>query len=112
MIKLFGVPISLTSKPQALALIGEWVREWRKAKGRRTKDSISRPSAFNLQPSALRPKVVVTPNPEMIVAAQSDPEFLKALRSADLAIPDGIGIVWALRLLRDPNNPNKHPNYP
>ena len=34
----------------------------------------------------------------MIVAAQSDPEFLKALQSADLAIPDGIGIVWAISL--------------
>ena len=80
MIKLFGVPISLTSQPQALALIGEWVREFR-AKGQ-------------------SPKLVVTPNPEMIVAAQSDPEFLKALQSADLAIPDGIGIVWAVRLLK------------
>jgi UDP-N-acetyl-D-mannosaminuronic acid transferase (WecB/TagA/CpsF family) len=35
----------------------------------------------------------------MIVAAQNDPEFLAALQSADLAIPDGIGIIWALRLL-------------
>ena len=78
MIKLFGVPISLTSKPQALALIGEWVREFR-AKGQ-------------------SPKLVVTPNPEMIVAAQSDPEFLKALQSADLAIPDGVGVAWAVRL--------------
>ena len=79
-IELFEVPISLTSQPQALALIGEWVREFR-AKGQ-------------------SPKLVVTPNPEMIVAAQSDPEFLKALQSADLAIPDGVGVVWASRLLR------------
>ena len=43
-------------------------------------------------------KLITTPNPEMIVAAQNDPEFMKALQSADLAIPDGIGIVWAISL--------------
>lgn len=35
---------------------------------------------------------IVTPNPEMIVAAQSDLEFKKALNKADLAIPDGGGL--------------------
>src|SRR3990167_5939547 len=78
-VNLFGVPISITSKLQAIALVGEWVREWREGKGRRT-------------------KLIFTPNPEMIVAAQSDPEFLKTLQGADLAIPDGVGVVWALRL--------------
>lgn len=38
---------------------------------------------------------VVTPNPEHVVMAQEDAEFRKILNSADLAIPDGIGLVWA-----------------
>ena len=46
-----------------------------------------------------RPHQVVTVNPEFIVAAQSDAEFREILNGADLALPDGIGIVWASRLL-------------
>lgn len=41
---------------------------------------------------------VVTPNPEHLVMAQKDEEFRQVLNSADLAIPDGIGLVWASRL--------------
>jgi N-acetylglucosaminyldiphosphoundecaprenol N-acetyl-beta-D-mannosaminyltransferase len=42
-------------------------------------------------------RMVVTPNPEMVVMAQSDEEFRKTLASADLAIPDGTGLLWAAR---------------
>ena len=38
---------------------------------------------------------VVTPNPEIVMAAQQDHELLTILNSADLAVPDGIGLVWA-----------------
>ena len=40
---------------------------------------------------------VVTLNPEMLMAALNHPELEKAIRDADLIVPDGIGIVWALR---------------
>ena len=36
---------------------------------------------------------VVTPNPEFILAAEKDEEFRQGLNSADLALPDGIGVV-------------------
>ena len=130
--QLFGVPVSITSKPQALAMVGEWLRKYRSVIGSRLSVISSKSTGFqsigpepaNRQPANQKqktenrklitgfPKIITTPNPEIIVAVQDDPEFLKALQSADLAIPDGIGIVWALKLLRDPNNPNKHPNYP
>lgn len=42
---------------------------------------------------------VVTPNPEFVMLAQKDDEFKKILNQADLAIPDGIGLVWASRIL-------------
>jgi len=42
---------------------------------------------------------IVTPNPEFVMAAQYDPEFKKILNDADLAIPDGVGIIWALNYL-------------
>ncbi len=67
-------------------------------------------STFSIQHSTL-PKIITTPNPEMIVAAQSDPEFMKALQSADLAIPDGVGIVWAVKMLNDElRMTNENPN--
>lgn len=42
---------------------------------------------------------IVTPNPEFIVAAQRDFQFKKILNSADLAIPDGHGLVLASKFL-------------
>ena len=42
---------------------------------------------------------IVTPNPEFVVKANDDPAFRKLLNSADMAIPDGIGLVWAGRWL-------------
>lgn len=40
---------------------------------------------------------VVTINAEMAYAASQDLELQKVLQQADLIIPDGIGVVWALR---------------
>ena len=42
---------------------------------------------------------VVTPNPEQIVYAKRDRRFADILNRADVAIPDGGGIVWAYRTL-------------
>ena len=42
---------------------------------------------------------IVTPNPEQVVQAKRDGKFAKLLREADFAIPDGIGLVWASKLL-------------
>ncbi|MBI3577409.1 WecB/TagA/CpsF family glycosyltransferase [Candidatus Gottesmanbacteria bacterium] len=39
--------------------------------------------------------IIVTPNPEQIVLAQTDSLFKKILNRADIAIPDGIGLAWA-----------------
>ncbi len=43
-------------------------------------------------------RFVTTPNPEMLVDARRDPAFTAALRSADLAIPDGHGLLFVARL--------------
>jgi len=44
--------------------------------------------------------MIVTPNPEMILVAASDPIFKACLNTADLAIPDGVGLIFASRVLR------------
>jgi len=46
------------------------------------------------------PFVVVTPNPEQLMVAQKDEVFLKLLNKADIALPDGVGIVWAMNALK------------
>lgn len=43
------------------------------------------------------PALVVTLNPEMVMHAQRDPEFTALLEHAALLVPDGVGIVKALR---------------
>lgn len=45
---------------------------------------------------------VATPNPEMLLAAQEDDEFLTLLNLTNLNTPDGIGIIWAGNTLTDP----------
>ena len=47
-------------------------------------------------------RYVVTPNPEIVWLARKQPELLEALNRADLVIPDGIGIVYAARILGTP----------
>ena len=41
---------------------------------------------------------VVTPNPEIIVAARKNSQFKEILNGSDLSIPDGIGIVWLSKI--------------
>lgn len=68
-------------------------------------DSTSKTRALNraclavAQAKAGRPSLVVTPNPEIIVAAQKDKSLEAILNRADLALPDGIGVVMAMRYL-------------
>lgn len=45
---------------------------------------------------------VVTPNPEFLLAAKKDEPFRQVLNEADLALPDGIGVVYAARILGKP----------
>ncbi len=45
---------------------------------------------------------VFTPNSEIILQAYKDQEFCNILNSADLLTADGIGVVYASRILNDP----------
>jgi len=47
-------------------------------------------------------KVIYTPNSEIILYASRNPEFMERLNSADLMIPDGIGVVYGAKLLNNP----------
>ncbi len=48
------------------------------------------------------PHAVYTPNSEIIMRAYRDEKFLSVLNTADMVTPDGIGVVYASRILKDP----------
>jgi N-acetylglucosaminyldiphosphoundecaprenol N-acetyl-beta-D-mannosaminyltransferase len=56
-------------------------------------DAVERRRADDMTPPAL----VVTLNPEMVMLARRSPVFRATLESAALVVPDGIGLVRALR---------------
>ncbi len=45
---------------------------------------------------------VVTPNPEIVLECRKNPELSKAVDEAALVIPDGIGVLYAARILGTP----------
>ncbi len=45
------------------------------------------------------PLILLTPNSEQVIIAQKDPQFQHYLQQADILIPDGIGLVFASKIL-------------
>ena len=56
------------------------------------------------------PAIVFTPNSEIIYMAKNDEEFRNVLNSSDINTADGIGVIYASRLLKDPI-PERVPGY-
>lgn len=48
------------------------------------------------------PRLIITPNPEMIVNAQSDSLLKEIINKADLRLPDGISMIVVSKLLGKP----------
>lgn len=57
---------------------------------------------FNQRIKEQRKTFVVTGNPELVMYANKDPNYLNTLNRADYIVPDGIGIVKASRILKRP----------
>lgn len=77
-ISVLGLPVDRIDYPQWMNLIDQWVKD-----GKRLHH-------------------VVTTNPEFMMIAQRDPIFAHILQRADLCLPDGVGLLWASRLLKTP----------
>lgn len=73
-IEILGVPVDCVSMGAALDYVDEL---------------ITRPGA----------STIFAINPEKVMKARQDPWLLDQIRGATLLIPDGIGVVWAARLL-------------
>ncbi len=48
-----------------------------------------------------KPHLIVTANSEMVMMANDDPLLYEIIERADLVVPDGIGVIWASRLLNN-----------
>lgn len=49
--------------------------------------------------------VIFTPNPEQLMLAERDANFSLELQAADLLLPDGVGLIWASKVLATATNP-------
>lgn len=47
-------------------------------------------------------KQIVTLNPEYVMLAGEQPTLKRIINASDLSVPDGMGIIWASRLMGDP----------
>lgn len=77
-VEVLGLPVHPVSLDEAADILAGWLES--------TPD-----------PSPLRH--VVTLNPEMVMRARADPAFASVIGGADLVVPDGVGVVWAARIL-------------
>ena len=75
--RIFNIGLNSTSLSRVLAFV---------------RDSLGRNRKFS----------IVTPNPEIILAAKGDKNLAEAINKASLAIPDGIGLSQAARFLSLP----------
>lgn len=92
--EVLGLPVDRMRAAEALACLAGWIDAARATK------APAQPSQQRNSASAT--KQVVTLNPEMVMAARHDAALSAAIRAADLVLPDGIGVVWALRLRGQP----------
>ncbi len=49
-----------------------------------------------------KPRSIYTPNPEIIMQAHRNPEVMRVLNRADMVVADGIGVVYASKILKKP----------
>jgi len=65
-------------------------------------DNVTTPEVLDLLERYIaerRPRQIVTVNPEFVMAARRDATFRAVLEAADLALPDGQGLLWAARVM-------------
>ncbi|MCL4339212.1 WecB/TagA/CpsF family glycosyltransferase [Patescibacteria group bacterium] len=82
--KILDVAITVQEKDEILEEIKKYL----------SKSQIPNPKSQN---KMVNPLVIFTPNPEIINFAQKNIFFKEVVNSAQINIPDGAGIVWALK---------------
>src|SRR3989338_2189994 len=74
---IMGVKVNSTSQRQVLITLEEKL------------------SDFSLKKPKVKPLFIVTPNPEQVTLAINDKTYKEILNSADISLPDGVGLTSA-----------------
>jgi N-acetylglucosaminyldiphosphoundecaprenol N-acetyl-beta-D-mannosaminyltransferase len=77
-IRLLGLEIHRVTAEDVLAMVEQWVE------------------------ARVPPRLICTPNADFVMKARQDEEFRQILHQADLAVPDGMAVVYASRILKQP----------
>ena len=77
-VNILGVEIHKVVKKDVLSTVEKWIN------------------------SKAGPRMICTPNADHIIKALRDKEFLQIINQADLSMPDGMAVVYASRILRQP----------
>src|SRR3989338_7933969 len=85
--KIFGIPIDNISMAEALEMTKEMLE-----KGNPRTERAEQSSYDGKQHK------IFTLNPEILLLGRKNQDYKKVLQSADLALPDGIGLVWLGRI--------------
>lgn len=104
-VSILGVEIDAVTLAEARRRIEDLIVQARLTDAQGTAGPSAGTATATAQPLSAQPPGgahVVTANPEIIMEARRHPEFAEVLRRATLVLPDGIGVVWASRLLRRP----------
>jgi N-acetylglucosaminyldiphosphoundecaprenol N-acetyl-beta-D-mannosaminyltransferase len=84
--KVLEISINTDSKEKILEYLRKYLRKELRTKNLELKKE-------------QKPLVIVTPNPEQVVLAHHNPDYADILNRADVALPDGIGLIWAVNFL-------------
>jgi N-acetylglucosaminyldiphosphoundecaprenol N-acetyl-beta-D-mannosaminyltransferase len=107
---ILNVRVDPVNFDQTLSQIEEWITESRsrepERRDRKTELEDRSAAAQSLRSNVQSPNPgsrsrvhqICTVNPEFIMEARRNPAFAAVLASADLNVPDGVGVLWAARL--------------
>lgn len=85
-INILGVNFDVITSTEAVSRVDNWLSTYS--------------GYFNFK----KQYTIVTPNPEIVLKATKDPEYMEILNSADMSIPDGMGILWASKFKKISEN--------
>lgn len=84
--KILGVDVTVSSEQESLEEIRKYLTKSPNPKSEIRKNDV-------------KPFVIFTPNPEIISYAQKDDNFIRTVNTAQINLPDGTGLVWAIKKL-------------
>jgi N-acetylglucosaminyldiphosphoundecaprenol N-acetyl-beta-D-mannosaminyltransferase len=73
-VDVFGLPVCTRARPEVESMLCEWL-------------------------SQRRGRMVITLNPEIALQCQSNPALRQSVKQASIIVPDGFGVIWAVRRL-------------